>query len=182
MSVWFKSRCRRIGLFLECCLLTLTQSESLFFFAQCNVKVNHGAFFATSPPPSPPTFNHRFIIKPQPVKCLWVCGEKGLCSMMMSKIQLNVIFTHTSLSAMVGCHANSKSFHQTALQKNCKLIVSTSIHSCAPALWSKGCQQVLNCNNMEGNCGQGSGRNSTPPVPFQKILMDWQQKDTNGGA
>ena len=49
MSVWFKSRCRRIGIFLECCLLTLTQSESLFFFAQCNVKVNHGAgFFAPS--------------------------------------------------------------------------------------------------------------------------------------
>ena len=51
MSVWFKSRCRRIGLFLECCLLTLTQSESLFFFAQCNVKVNHGAFFCNFPPP-----------------------------------------------------------------------------------------------------------------------------------
>ena len=121
----------RIGLFLECCLLTLTQSESLFFFAQCNVKVNHGAFFATSPP-SPPTFNHRFIIKPQPVKCLWVCGEKGLCSMMMSKIQLNVIFTHTSLSAMVGCHANSKSFHQSLakeLQTDC-ININSFLCSC----------------------------------------------------
>ena len=42
--------------------------------------------------------------------------------MMMSKIQLNVIFTHTSLSAMVGYHANSKSFHQSLakeLQTDC---------------------------------------------------------------